>query len=277
MVQGGFKAVNPLVRAANERKAAQKQKREDREIDEGIVIDSEEVTSEEEGEDIEILDQEPEMAPNAILEESQALKPSKLKVKDEPPDEYVNAQEIYASISELFHKEREIMELVYNHRAAKNAKQVSADMFFIRDILVPPNKYRPEAKTGDGEIAEAQENQLYKNIVTQCELLNQIRKEMSGAVPDSQYRRRDFRDLQNAWVRLQDAVNSLIDSDRNPLQGAIAKQNADGIKQKLEKKEGLFRKNMMGKRVNFAARSVISPDPNIETNEIGVPPVFAKS
>lgn len=49
-----------------------------------------------------------------------------------------------------------------------------------------------------------------------------------------------------------------------------------GIKQNLEKKEGLFRKNMMGKRVNFAARSVISPDPNIETNEIGVPPVFAK-
>ncbi|KAK2070908.1 hypothetical protein P8C59_005369 [Phyllachora maydis] len=53
------------------------------------------------------------------------------------------------------------------------------------------------------------------------------------------------------------------------------KRNEEGIKQKLEKKEGLFRKNMMGKRVNFAARSVISPDPNIETNEIGVPPVFA--
>ena len=49
----------------------------------------------------------------------------------------------------------------------------------------------------------------------------------------------------------------------------------DGIKQLLEKKEGLFRKNMMGKRVNFAARSVISPDPNLETSEIGVPPVFA--
>ena len=31
----------------------------------------------------------------------------------------------------------------------------------------------------------------------------------------------------------------------------------------------------MGKRVNYAARSVISPDPNIETNEIGIPPVFA--
>lgn len=36
-----------------------------------------------------------------------------------------------------------------------------------------------------------------------------------------------------------------------------------GVRQQLEKKEGLFRKNMMGKRVNFAARSVISPDPYI--------------
>ena len=33
---------------------------------------------------------------------------------------------------------------------------------------------------------------------------------------------------------------------------------------------------MMGKRVNFAARSVISPDPYINTNEIGIPEVFAK-
>ena len=37
----------------------------------------------------------------------------------------------------------------------------------------------------------------------------------------------------------------------------------------------MFRKNMMGKRVNFAARSVISPDPFINTNEIGIPLVFA--
>lgn len=34
--------------------------------------------------------------------------------------------------------------------------------------------------------------------------------------------------------------------------------------------------NMMGKRVNFAARSVISPDPYINVNEIGIPMVFAK-
>ena len=277
MVQGGFKAVNPLIKAAKERKEAQKRKREEREIDEGIVIDSDEISSEEEGEDVEMLEAETETAPTAVLEESAALKPSKIKVKDAGSDQYVSAMEIQASISELFHKDKELMELVYNYKATKNTNSISADMFFIKTILVPPNKYRPEKKTGDGEITEAQENQLYKNILTSCELLSQISKEMDDiAARDPKYKERDIVDLQNAWVRMQEAVNSLVDSDRNPIQGAAAKQNADGIKQKLEKKEGLFRMNMMGKRVNFAARSVISPDPNIETNEIGVPHVFAK-
>jgi len=47
------------------------------------------------------------------------------------------------------------------------------------------------------------------------------------------------------------------------LQPDVAESLAQGIRQQLEKKEGLFRKNMMGKRVNFACRSVISPDPYI--------------
>jgi DNA-directed RNA polymerase I subunit RPA1 len=46
--------------------------------------------------------------------------------------------------------------------------------------------------------------------------------------------------------------------------------------QLLEHKEGLFRMFMMGKRVNYAARSVISPDPFIGTDQIGVPLRFAK-
>ena len=44
----------------------------------------------------------------------------------------------------------------------------------------------------------------------------------------------------------------------------------------MEKKEGLFRMKMMGKRVNHAARSVISPDPSLNTNEVGVPIFMSK-
>ena len=273
MAQGGFKAINPLIRALHKRKAYQKQKWEDREVDEGIVAD---LTSEEEGEDLEMLDLGSEMANGNLPNGTAAPAHIKSKSKDLDPDVYVNAQEVHALISDLFEKEAEITELLYRPRLTKKASTISADMFFIRTIFVPPNRYRPEAKTGEGEIAEAQQNSLYKQILLQCETLNTIRKEISGSTPASTYRQRDFRDLQNAWVQLQDAVNSLIDRDRNPVQGQTGRQNAEGIKQLLEKKEGLFRKNMMGKRVNFAARSVISPDPNIETNEIGVPPVFAK-
>jgi DNA-directed RNA polymerase I subunit RPA1 len=132
---------------------------------------------------------------------------------------------------------------------------------------------------GDSQISEAQQNSLYKLILRSASMVAQITREISGGnekAADEGRRTRDMSSLYQAWTELQDAVNSLIDRDKNPVQGAAAKRNEEGIKQKLEKKEGLFRKNMMGKRVNFAARSVISPDPNIETNEIGVPPVFAK-
>ena len=72
-------------------------------------------------------------------------------------------------------------------------------------------------------------------------------------------------------MELQAAVDALFDNDNKGLNAG----GGMGIKQQLEKKEGLFRKHMMGKRVNFAARSVISPDPNIATNEIGIPVRFA--
>ncbi|CCU82237.1 DNA-directed RNA polymerase I [Blumeria hordei DH14] len=190
---------------------------------------------------------------------------------------YVNAMEVRAQLTLLFEKDQEIFNLIYDSRSTvKKPVNVSPDMFFIQTLLVPPNKYRPEAKTGDGSISEAQQNSLYQTILKNSEQISLIFHDIMNPDLESTYRKRDFYDLQEAWCSLQDSVNSLIDRDRNPIQGAAGKKTEDGIKQKLEKKEGLFRKNMMGKRVNYAARSVISPDPNIETNEIGVPLVFAK-
>ncbi|OXB78798.1 UNVERIFIED_CONTAM: hypothetical protein H355_011816 [Colinus virginianus] len=77
--------------------------------------------------------------------------------------------------------------------------------------------------------------------------------------------------LYNTWIRLQTHVNIVFDSDMDKLMT----EKYPGIRQLLEKKEGLFRKHMMGKRVDFAARSVICPDMYIGTNEIGIPMVFA--
>lgn len=78
------------------------------------------------------------------------------------------------------------------------------------------------------------------------------------------------------WIELQNAVNCFMDSakDPNPLGGNAA---PPGLRQLLERKEGLFRRHMMGKRVNYCCRSVISPDPYIGTNEVGIPIHFAKT
>ncbi|KAM5359034.1 hypothetical protein ACJZ2D_014788 [Fusarium nematophilum] len=186
------------------------------------------------------------------------------------PQRYISAMEVQARLNELFTKEQELVSLLYNAKPpTRSSSKVTPDMFFMTVILVPPNRYRPEARTGDSQISEAQQNSLYKNILRGCGRIAQLHAHLREE-------RADVNQLHQAWTELQEAVNALIDKNKNPVQGAAAKRNEDGIKQKLEKKEGLFRKNMMGKRVNYAARSVISPDPNIETNEIGVPPVFAK-
>lgn len=48
-----------------------------------------------------------------------------------------------------------------------------------------------------------------------------------------------------------------------------------GVRQWLERKAGTIRQKMMGKRVNYAARTVLAPDALIGTNEVGVPLEFA--
>ena len=85
----------------------------------------------------------------------------------------------------------------------------------------------------------------------------------------------DLSKVVSHWIELQQAINCYMDSSKDS--NVLSQQGPAGIRQILERKEGLFRRHMMGKRVNFCCRSVISPDPYIGTNEIGIPVHFAKS
>lgn len=241
-------------------------------VDEPQILDGGEEVSEEESEE-----EAQAGAEGSMFQTESNLTRAKRNMKNpEEAQVYVNANEIHASLVQLFEKEKDIMSMVYSGSKTADGSP-SADMFFIQHLVVPPNRFRKESKTGGAdEISEAADNTSYRNILSACEEIFQIRRELHGERDENIRRIRDFSDLQNAWLKLQDSVNSLIDKEKNTTKGLAALRIPQGIKQKLEKKEGLFRMNMMGKRVNFAARSVISPDPNIETNEIGVPPVFAK-
>ncbi|KFP92862.1 DNA-directed RNA polymerase I subunit RPA1, partial [Haliaeetus albicilla] len=172
----------------------------------------------------------------------------------------------------------------------------SPDMFFLDLLVVPPSRYRPINRVGDRLFTNGQTVNLQavmKDAKMIRKLLVLMAKEQCQPIKiteeETQTETGENNEpldhsvltmipgqtladkLYNAWIRLQSHVNIVFDSDMDKLMT----EKYPGIRQLLEKKEGLFRKHMMGKRVDFAARSVICPDMYIGTNEIGIPMVFA--
>ncbi|XP_022971295.1 DNA-directed RNA polymerase I subunit 1 [Cucurbita maxima] len=134
-------------------------------------------------------------------------------------------------------------------------------MFFLEAVLVPPIKFRPPAKGGDSIMEHPQTVLLNKVLQSNISLGN------------AHANKSEHSKIVRLWMDLQQSINVLFDS--KTASGPGQKDVSVGICQLLEKKEGMFRQKMMGKRVNFACRSVISPDPYLAVNEIGIPPYFA--
>ncbi|KAL7976983.1 hypothetical protein Chor_008932 [Crotalus horridus] len=170
------------------------------------------------------------------------------------------------------------------------------EMFFLNKLVVPPSRYRPVNCVGDQMFANGQTVNLQavmKDALLIRKLLAFIAQEQSQPLQIENGDLKTMIDqplepldhsvlatipgqttadkLYNSWIRLQSHVNILFDSDMDKL----ISEKYPGVRQILEKKNGLFRKHMMGKRVDYAARSVICPDMYIQTNEIGIPMVFA--
>ncbi|MFB6283217.1 MAG: DNA-directed RNA polymerase subunit A' [Halobacteria archaeon] len=84
--------------------------------------------------------------------------------------------------------------------------------------------------------------------------------------------------IEDLWELLQYHVTTFID---NEISGTPPAHHRSGrplktLSQRLKGKEGRFRGSLSGKRVNFSSRTVISPDPTLSVNEIGVPDSIAK-
>ncbi|XP_076647337.1 RNA polymerase I subunit RpI1 [Halictus rubicundus] len=156
------------------------------------------------------------------------------------------------------------------------------DIFFFEVIPVLPPIVRP-VNFVNGQMIEHPQSQVYKSIIQDCLVLrniiqtiqdgdtNQLPEE--GKLVFEQIKGNTaIEKLHNGWQSLQVNVDHLMDRDMNKTADSA---NCQGLKQVIEKKEGVIRMHMMGKRVNFAARSVITPDPNLNIDEIGIPETFA--
>ncbi|XP_041653326.1 DNA-directed RNA polymerase I subunit RPA1, partial [Cheilinus undulatus] len=158
------------------------------------------------------------------------------------------------------------------------------DLFFLELLVVPPSRYRPINRLGDQMFTNGQTVNM-QAVMKDCEIIRKLLALIAGE-KTSQEEAPEQTDqtfltgipgltltdkLYNIWIRLQTHVNIVFDSEMDKMMA----EKYPGIRQILEKKDGLFRKHMMGKRVDYAARSVICPDMYIGTNEIGIPMVFA--
>ncbi|XP_041846202.1 DNA-directed RNA polymerase I subunit RPA1 isoform X2 [Melanotaenia boesemani] len=159
------------------------------------------------------------------------------------------------------------------------------ELFFLELLVVPPCRYRPINRLGDQMFTNGQTVNM-QAVMKDCGVIRKLLAIIAGEKNSEETEAVEQTDqtflagiagqtltdkLYNMWVRLQSHVNIVFDSDMDKLM----MDKYPGVRQILEKKDGLFRKHMMGKRVDFAARSVICPDMYIGTNEIGIPMVFA--
>ena len=134
-------------------------------------------------------------------------------------------------------------------------------------ILVPPVTIRPSITLETGERSE---DDLTHKLVDIIRINQRLKNNLEIGAPEFI--------IEDLWELLQYHVSTFFNND---LTGVPPARHRSGralksLMERLEGKEGRFRQNLIGKRANFSARTVISPDPNIDFDEVGVPEIIAK-
>ena len=201
-------------------------------------------------------------------------------------DIYLPPIEVEAQIQLLWNENLEYLDFIWSKATNNGIPNAIPNpegwkIFFSRAIAIPPNRFRPNAIIGEAQSEHPQNVHLIKILEANERIRKIVQEQMILKIGDNDdidggnNIQLDTSKVVTHWIELQNAVNCYIDSSKDP--NILGSGGPSGIRQLLERKEGLFRKHMMGKRVNYCARSVISPDPNIGTDEIGIPVHFAKT
>ncbi len=129
-------------------------------------------------------------------------------------------------------------------------------------VPVLPPELRPMVQLDGGRFATSDVNDLYRRIINRN---NRLRRIMDIKAPES---------IVNHEKRLlQEAVDALIDNQRraHPVSGGQTRRPLKSLSDLLKGKEGRFRKNLLGKRVDYSGRSVIVVGPELKLNQCGLP------
>jgi DNA-directed RNA polymerase subunit A' len=148
-----------------------------------------------------------------------------------------------------------------------NAEVARPEWLVLTVLPVPPVTVRPSITLDTGERSE---DDLTHKLVDILRINQRLLENMEAGAPQLI--------VEDLWELLQYHVTTYFDNEASGVPPARHRSGRPlkTLTQRLKGKEGRFRSNLSGKRVNFSARTVISPDPNISINEVGVPEMIAK-
>ncbi len=153
------------------------------------------------------------------------------------------------------------LEVVESFRKSGNKLE-----WMILDVIpVLPPEIRPMVQLDGGRFASSDLNELYRRVISRN---NRLKKLMEIHTPEIVIR--------NEKRMLQEAVDALIDNGRRgkPVTGP-SNRPLKSLSEMLRGKQGRFRQNLLGKRVDYSGRSVIVVGPNLKIYQCGLPKEMA--
>ena len=150
--------------------------------------------------------------------------------------------------------------------AFRGSKDVNRPEWMIMKIIpVTPPELRPLVPLDGGRFATSDLNDLYRRVIIRN---NRLKRLVEIKAPEVI--------LRNEKRMLQEAVDSLFDNSRK---SSAVKSDANrplkSLSDSLKGKQGRFRQNLLGKRVDYSARSVIVVGPELKMGECGLPKLMA--
>jgi DNA-directed RNA polymerase subunit A' len=135
-------------------------------------------------------------------------------------------------------------------------------------LPVPPVQVRPSITLDSGERSE---DDLTHKLVDVLRINQRLRENRDMGAPQLV--------VEDLWELLQYHVTTYFDNQTSGIPPARHRSGRPlkTLSQRLKGKDGRFRSNLSGKRVNFSARTVISPDPLLSINEVGIPVEVARA
>ena len=155
------------------------------------------------------------------------------------------------------------LQVVEAFRSSKNVNK--PEWMIMKIIPVIPPELRPLVPLDGGRFATSDLNDLYRRVIIRN---NRLKRLMEIKAPEVI--------LRNEKRMLQEAVDSLFDNSRKA--SAVKSESNRPLKSlsdSLKGKQGRFRQNLLGKRVDYSARSVIVVGPELKMGECGLPKLMA--